>query len=278
MTKLISLPICTHTNIQHYLYPLFCSKQTSLQKVTSVALACIVLVGLVYSLISLAGSKIEKKPKPDPTLPLPLDHSDAVKTAMQFAKAESTAGVEIFTKISLLKKSYDEHYAIFKSNLVRTSDFYWDKKLIDAADSLMKIAYDISCLSLQQDPTKIDEENSSYLPCTYLILRSAPYKDRDKVLTLFSSTTGEFSSCVYLFFTKFYKAKDSTDDVFPQELWNQLFNEYCDHAEKAGERFPKINKPLIVKDTDHTAFKNCYTLSPHEDTYDPIRSFIQKMG
>jgi len=281
---------CNHTPMGHLFYHVLCPTQSLTKRATIVAFGCLLLVGGLFAAYSAISKYLSTPPSPKkPSNPeideqATLDNSknesvsqpeivDNLKPMEFVGKLMNSKHYNTFQpvncEIATLATSYFDHIATFKTALKAHQINPWDQEdVLQAADALIKIAYKISCLTLedlkpftetlikyghnertyaqaltQQDSYQI--HTSYYCTNVYHWIRAGILWDGNEV---------RYPTVSEAYAHRFYKKETR------ENSWNAMYNDYCDRLrsyvneedlKKADERLAN----WTVKDTESKTFK-----------------------
>jgi hypothetical protein len=283
---------CNHTKMGHMFYHVLCPAQSLTKRATTVAFGCLLLVGVLfaaYSAISKyfftpATKLAETYPDPDPeigktarqfTLDSLTNYPDT--TALQFVNRgfdASQMNQPVNPQIAVLANLYwDIHYEAFVEVMKHHQNNPWDQEeVLQAADALMKVAYTIGCLTLEDLKPfterlkgKGDERTyakalvlqDSYQYRTFYYCTNAYHWIRGgiawdgKQLEFPGGPMGPMLPIPDTFAQLFYQ------EGTKQHSWNQLYNDYCNRVRsyvKEGDLEDKRHVNWTVKDTGIKTF------------------------
>jgi hypothetical protein len=269
---------CAHTTMGHMFYNILCPNQSLTTRVTTVVLGGMLLVGAIFaaSKYFLRPSYPEVPEVGEQTIQSTIDNLNKNYTSTTPFKFSGYPPVN--TQILLLRSLYSIHLETFQEVLKRHQDNPWDQEeVLQVADTLMKNAFTLSCLSLDdlkpfteklktdgrkpyaqllEDPSVYMYYTLTYSSEVYHWIRGGILWDENKQGYYYPDGNEAYAQLFYKKGTKQY-------------FWNQLYTHYSNRIksdiieQNFNERFFKWSKRLInwtTKDTGIDAFK------PYPDT------------
>lgn len=253
---------CTHTT--HLFYHVLCPNSSLTARVTTVMLGGLLLIGAIFAASAISKYFSTPASPKAPKIPEYPEIPEIGKQAKQFAMESLDSHPEITpfkfkagwcgdktlqpvnTQIAKLNNLYwDVHFKAFEEALKKHQDNPWEQEeVLQAADALMKTAYTISCLTLE-DLKPFTEQNKrtyaealtvqdsyqyrTFFYCTQVyhwIRGEAVWNDKGEYL---DHPTRSVINRFPIFTTKAFAQTFYTDGTM-QNSWNQLYNDFCDRV------------------------------------------------
>lgn len=253
---------CNHTT--HLFYHVLCPNSSLTARMTTVVLGGFLLIGAIFAASTISKYLLTSASPKAPEIP---EYPEIGKQAIQFSidslknhpdvdTARNFKMQPIDTRIPhLANLHWDVHFKTFEEALKHhQNDNPWgQQEVLDAADALMKTAYTVSCLTLEDLKPFLDKHNKKD------VFGKNTWRD-NKTMTSVAALTMQ---CSYQYRT-FYYCTDAyhwirgaivyqnkrsgdglyhTNDPIPethaqpfyeigtiQSSWNQLYNDYCDRV------------------------------------------------
>lgn len=294
---------CTHSAFSHLFSNVFCPRQATSLKITKAVLGLFVVLGVAWKTYSYLCSDLSGRTST--RLP-PADHSLKGQEALTYARhllaqypdiqsarlKQEPVNEEISKLVTLLwDVCWKEFEEAHKTNKVQP----WAQRTVrEAADNCMKVAYAISCLTLE-DLQAFNERNKNDSPRVNAesLKRVGAQCTSDEASFIDALTRQDsYQYRTYFYCTQMYHSlrggiawsappwndqkpaglylpKDPVDSTHFQDYytqgtlqnsWNQLYNEFCDHVEmyvplEALKKGDKRFFTWIKKDTGPQSFK-----------------------
>jgi hypothetical protein len=269
---------CNHTT--HLFYDIFCPNSSLTERVTTVVLGGLLLIGGIFTVSAISKYLFT------PSYPeIPEVGKEARKFAIEsleshpeitpfkftaFCSGDNTLQ-PVNTQIAKLRNLYEDvHFKAFEEALKNHPNNPWEQdEVLQAADAIIKVAYTISCLTLE-DLKPFTEQNKrtyaealtvqdsyqyrTFYYCTlayHWIRGGAVWNDKEEGYIDHSTT---YNGRIPVFTTKAHAQTFYTDGTM-QNSWNQLYNDYCDRVrsyvkEEDLRRADSRHVEWTIKDTE----------------------------